>query len=331
MNFLRFNLSTLSRPLFYSGGILVILGLVAASSAQPLADPHAASMQIIRDAAGSKDPLLRMHGVEAIQFVPTQAVEILGPAFKDPNPAVRWAALVTAGRLGLSTLAPSANTLSQDSDQEIYVRAAAAFAAHRGGLDADLAPIIQLLGNPDPGQCANATILLSMLDEPSAIPMLKDAARDPMTRSAMLNREIFRLQLAEALVLLGDEESVKVIRSAVYSDQDELRVLAVIILGRTQDHGMTGNLIRLLAKNPVELRLAAAEALGRMGIAEGLPVMLQAAEATDAPAIRAQAALALGQLAFDPRAQQALRTLLADPAPGVRIAAAAAWVEADPR
>ena len=297
--------------------------------AQPLTDPRARAVQILVEASGAERPLLRMNAVEAVQYLPERAGPIVGKALYDDNPAVRWAAMVTAGRLGLVTLGPQLLEISRDEDQELYVRAAAAFAAHRCGLDADLGLIAQLLWDPRPGQRANAALLLRLLDEPSAIPVLRDAARDPMPRSQPLVRELFRLQVAEALVALGEEESLPAIRGAVYSNQDEVRILAVIILGRCGDRGMTGNLVRLLAQDPMELRLAAADSLARLGNPEGLPIMLYAAARADRPTVRAQAAFALGKTISDPRAAAALQQLFSDPDASVRIAAAAAWVEAD--
>lgn len=297
---------------------------------EAIVDPRETAEQIVLDAAAGDDALLRMNAVEACQYLPQRAESLIAAGIDDPNPAVRWAALITVGRLGLEGMTPRALELADDPDQEIYVRAAAAFAAHRNGQPADLGLVARLLWDPRPGQRANAALLLSMLDLPSAVPMLRDAAQDPMIKSPTLRRELFRLQVAEALVQLGDMESLKVVRGAVYSNEQELRVLAVIILGRCEDRGMQGNLIRLLAQDPVELRLAAADALARMGTNEGLPVMLQAAATSPYPTVRAQAAAALGQAADDPRAREALTRLLQDPETAVRLAAAAAWLEADP-
>ena len=317
--------------------LVTLLGCLTPAAAQPEPeanpdpDPQALATRLVLDAAAGDNPLLRMNALEASQHLPQQAEPLVRAGLDDPNPAVRWAALITLGRLNLDALAPRASQLAQDPAQETYVRAAAAFAAHRTGHDADLGLIAQLLWDPRPGQRANAALLLSMLDEPSAIPMLRDAAQDPMTRSPKLKRELFRLQAAEALVQLGDLESLKVVRGAVYSSEQELRVLAIIILGRCADQGMTGNLIRLLAQDPVELRLAAAAALASMGSNEGLPVMLEAAATSTFSTVRAQAANGLGQAADDPRARQALASLLQDPDAAVRLSAAAAWLAADHR
>ena len=124
-------------------------------------------------------------------------------------------------------------------------------------------------------------------------------------------------------------------------------MLAVLTLGRLGDGGMQGNLVTMLARPEVELRLAAAEALARLGSTEGLPVMLEAVRRADdgSVAVRAQAAVALGQaLRAGPsgdapealqglllEARQKLVALLDDPDPTVRVAAAAAVLEAQDR
>ncbi len=297
-----------------------------AQTAGHLRDAQPRAVRILLDATRSDDAELRMHAIEGSKSMPDRALPLVQLALDDLNPAVRFAALVTAGRLEFESLGKKALEMSKDDQQPGYVRAAAVFAAHRCGQPADLGRLAALLWNPDIGVRSNAAMLLGLSGESSAIPMLRESANDPLTRTRPISREILRLQIAEAVVLLGSDEDLKAIRGAAYSSEDEIRILAVLMLGRLNDQGMRGNFVGFLAKSPVELRLAAAEALARMGSLEGIPVMIEAAR-MDQPTVRAQAAFALGQAAHDTRCAMALEGLLEDAEPKVRIAAAAAILE----
>jgi HEAT repeat protein len=101
--------------------------------------------------------------------------------------------------------------------------------------------------------------------------------------------------------------------------------MAVRMLGELGDRAYSGALLPLLSKNPVELRVAAAEALARLGDQRGLAQVLDACR-LEVP-IRAQAALALG--CFNgPRAGRVRVGMLDDEAEVVRLAAAAAIIAA---
>ena len=170
-------------------------------------------------------------------------------------------------------------------------------------------------------------MLMGLTQDPAVVPVLVDAANDPMPRSDPLERAIVRIQIAEALLNLGREESLEAIRGAAYSKDDEVRVLAVLMIGRAGDRAMKGNLINFLSRNPVELRLAAADALARIGSDEGLSVMLECAEHPSAT-VRMQAAFALGQLPAQASGADKLSGLLEDAEPAVRLSAAASILDA---
>ena len=326
---------------------MVQLAGAVAAGAGPVEDAEPRAVAVLQDAARAPQAQLRMHATEMAQAMPDRALPLMRLAVDDPNPAVRFAALVNVGRLKLDALAERAAELVKDPDEPGYVRAAAAFAAGQNGVAADHAPIITLLWHDEPGQRANAALLLGLSGQRSAIPMLRDAANDEMPRARPVQRELLALQISEAMVRLGSEEELQVIRGLAYSSFGEVRVLAVLTLGRLNDGGMQGNLVTMLARPEVELRLAASEALARLGSAEGLPVMMEAVnrQGEESAAVRAQAAVALGQaMQANPRggdddgrrdlwaeARQALVALLDDPDPAVRVAAAAAVLEAADR
>jgi len=220
-----------------------------------------------------------------------------------------------------------------------------------------------MLESPEPSQRGNAAMLLGLAGNRSAIPMLSVLGRQALPATVSPVRGVIvRIQVAEALVRLGDESGLSMIRGGLYSSYDEVRVLAAAMIGRLCDDRMEEALFGIIddkRESTIELRLAAIEALARLE--RNLIVVKETLDRADlavsvanggAPALRAQAAQALGALE---RARQrglaslhglqstppqnigqrfeqtgtaaALLQLLADESEQVRLAAAAAILE----
>jgi len=333
------------------------------SPAQLLAEHEDRAIREVLEAARSDDPQLRAQAMEAIQPRPKRALPLTQIALEDENPAVRFAALVTIGDLRLAALGDNAARLQDDPDPS--VRAAAMYAAHACGKDSNMNELPRLLGSDDATVRANAAMVLGLMGDRSAIPMIREIAQRPMRRTSPVRETLVRLQFAEALAMLGEEQEIEVIRAAMFSPEYEVRVLAVLMLGRLQDRSMTRAMIGFLDETPIELKLAATQALAQMGVEAGRPVALAAAtydgaavarqaeafirQNKDSPYVptyrqmlgdpaaqqriatlaRGQAAFALAELG-GPDATAALVGLLDDPDPGVRLAAAAGVLKARP-
>lgn len=278
-----------------------------------------ATEQVIA-AAKDADPFVRANAMEAAQRLPDRAAVLVQLGLEDAQPAVRFAALATMGRLALKQSIASAKRLQNDGDAS--VKAAALFALRRAGEDVDLTPWAGMLSSQDAALRGNVAMLAGWLGDKSAAPMLKDTARVPLQKTGAAQAAIARMQVAEALVTLGDEESLDAVRAGAYSQHDEVRVLAVQIMGRTGDRRMEKAIEEFVAKPPVELQLAAAEALARWSKENGLDAALRACD-SPTPAVRAQAAMTLG-LMKDARVEPALAKMLGDTSAQVRVAAAAA-------
>ena len=170
-------------------------------------------------------------------------------------------------------------------------------------------------------------MLLGWLGDKTAIPMLKDMAKLPIPRARRRGGGLkFRVQVAEAVVRLGDDVSLTALRASAFSQFDEVRVMAVMILGRLGDHALEKSMYEMLKQSPIELQLAAAESLARLGHHEGLDVALRAADSPISSA-RAQAAITRGCF-NNSRAAEARVKLLQDPQEMVRLAAAVAVLRA---
>jgi len=99
------------------------------------------------------------------------------------------------------------------------------------------------------------------------------------------------------------------------------------MLGKFEDRRMQTAFEQMLKNPPIEIQLAAAEALARMKSYNGILSPALQGAAMDIPAVRAQSAFALA-LIPDSQAATRLVTLLNDLHPQVRLSAAAAILRA---
>lgn len=265
----------------------------AAPNAQPpgtagqrLAGAEDRAIREVLDAARSSDAQLRAQAMEAIQPRPKRALPLAQIALEDDNPAVRFAALITVGNLELEPLADRALRMRRDDDAS--VRAAAMYAADACGKTVNMNELPALLGSDDPTVRGNAAMVLGLMGDRSAVPMIREIAQRPMRRASPIRETLVRLQFAETLTMLGEEDEIEVVRAAMFSPEYEVRVLAVLMLGRLEDRSMTRAMMGLLNEGPIELKLAAAQALAQMGNEAGRPIAMRAV-AYDSDAIEEQA------------------------------------------
>lgn len=315
--------------------ILLLMGALSSPlAAQTPAGPPPTAKQVlavVRDraieqvllSARSGDPFLRANAIEAMQPLPDRALPLAQLGLDDEHPVVRFAALVTIGKLNPPGMGDLVRGMLDDPSAS--VRGAAMFAGRKLGLDVPIDGLAPMLTSRDPGVRANAALLLGMMGDPSAIPMMQELAQVPMPRAGAAAQAVARIQMSEAVLKLGDNRALDAIRAGAYSSHDVVRVLSVTVMGKTGDRRMAPAIRQMLEDPPIELQLAAAEALARMGWDDGLPQMLEGAR-SEITAVRAQAAFGLG-LVHDPRAATALVAMLDDPAEQVRLSAAAAILE----
>lgn len=277
-------------------------------------------LHLLVQASMSDYPQHRSNAIEALQERPDRALPVAHRAMEDPNAAVRFAAVVTAGMLDFEDLVPAIRPLLQD--EHPAVRAAALSTLHVLGERVNLTPLADMLESRNPALRGNVAMLLGLLGNKSAVPMLKRAAVSPMPRASAAETAVARVQIAEAIARLDDDAGLDSLRGSAYSQFDEVRVVAVIAMGAVEDRRMEVGVESMLESPPMELQLAAAGTLARLGNYEGAEIAAELAE-YEHPVIRSQAAWVLGWFEGD-ESLQILKRLLADESEQVRVAAAAA-------
>lgn len=313
------------------------------AAAQParavtLSELRERSIQRLLDLSASSDPQVRANAIEGLDPAPARLEPIVALAVLDENIGVRTTALIVAGRHKIQAALSQAQ--NSTSDPSPFVRAAALYALKRLGQSPDLTPLASiLLEDPEPRVRAHAAFLLGEIGEDSALPLLRQAATRPMPRASEATLTIMRLQIAEAMIKLGDDGQLDTLHAALFPSRPEdleSAALAAQILGEVGARRAVPDLINLaLAKDdsgnamPAEVRLAAARSVAMLGRRDGDFIAAEYAS-SDRPEIRAQVAMVLGDTA-DRNEIDSLAAMLEDPEPRVQVAAAAALLRATSR
>jgi HEAT repeat protein len=286
------------------------------------------ALGMLVDAATGQVPEQRANAMEALIPVPSRLEPAARVGLGDENLGVRTVACLAAARAGLTRVAQASRALLNDPSP--MARSAAILALTRAGENISPAPLAGMLRDASPSVRAQAAYILGEIGNASALPMLRAASRDPMPRADQSVVKLMYLQMAEAMIKLGDENAIHEVRAALYPARPEdleATALAAQILGQVRDRGSLSQLYLLITaqdpqsgRMPAEVRLAAAASLARMGQAQAASVGDEYAN-DQSPPLRAQAAMVLGETGRREYLGK-LEAMLADPEPLVRIAVA---------
>ena len=302
---------------------------VPATVATPI-DPvlHQHALDEVSSALHSSQDVERAHAIESVQdAAPPNAGATIVSALSDRSPLVKKAAALAAGELRVRSATGSLNDIVQQTEGatdrgHLAERMAAIFALHRLGDTSHSHLFEKTAFDPDQYIRGDTALILGMLGDRSAIPLLlKMTQRD--------SDALDRLQAAEALWRLGDERGLDELIGGTISGYPDDRMVAVTALAEPKDTRILGHVEGMLTDDYPEVALVAARAAGVLGSDEGYGVALRGAASVD-PRRRALAALAFGTIGRTD-AQPVLSRLLRDDRPEVRLAAAEAILQIDSR
>lgn len=285
--------------------------------------------------ASSEDPQVRANAIEGLTLAPARLEVILPGALADPNTGVRTVAAMVVGKGAIKSMNSAVRPLLDDAS--VYVRAAAIYALRKNGQDVNPTPLGGMVTrDPSPRVRAHAAYLLGELGDKGTISLLREAAGADVIRATAAEAKVLDVQIAEALVKLGDEDQLHTIRAALYPatpDELDATVLAVQVLGGLTDRASIGQLQSLWSvqdsgggRMPIEVRLAVAGALGRLGVSVDTQEAEQAIQQGSDPH-KMQAAWAFGEIAGS-RSLRVLEAQLGEGSERVRVAVASAMLKA---
>lgn len=295
----------------------------AAGDALRVAD---AAAGLLMEAARSTNPLIRANAIEALLPARDAAAPMALRALDDPNRGVRFVAAMTVGELRTFEAEPRLRRMLRDESDS--VRAAAIYALTRIGAPVDPSPLGSMIVSSDSEVKGNAAIVLGLLGDPAALPLLRDAVQRASILASTADTRRVDMQIAEAMVRLGEEREIEVIRAALFApdDQAEFTVLACQMLGQLGDRAYLGALQdkatrRGAQQEPIEVRLAAAAAAARLDPLRAPIEAVLEQVGNESFVVRAQAAHGLGWFR-DARVPPVVTTMLSDPNALVQVAAA---------
>src|SRR5688500_4561890 len=270
--------------------------------------------QELAQAFGSNDPVIRANALEAAQnsLDKPAARDMVLRGLRDADELVRFAAAMAAGQMRLKEAYPTLLRLVNDDD--VRVRIGVRYALHRLGDTRFSHDLEKTAQDPSKYVRADTAMVLGLLGEPSALKILRQMQSD--------GESLVRLQVAEAMWRLGDEQGLGSLASASVSKFADDQMIATQALAGPRDQRVLEHLRGKLTSDWAEITLAAARGMGELGSDEGYGVAVAIAASRSADARqKALAALALGAIGRTD-AQPHLEPLLRDPNPNVRLAAA---------
>ncbi len=307
----------------------------------------------ISGCSGTKTLLFNMQG-DSIENLAGQAVKIVQAALEDVDPQVRTNAVEVVATTGTMDLMPRVEQLLADEFVPVRFAAAlaigdtryapakirlnqplkasdentalaAAYALYKLGDETKFSIVAERLQSKDMNVRANAVLLLGKCGSKNGIPLLWRAME------AKDSDDKIRLQAAESLARLGDEKIYPKLWTIVLNVNADVRILGVLAMGALGTEQARGAITTQLSDQVLEVRLVAAEQLGKLGYKTGGPEVLDVftKNLTDgmdrqgAERVNSLAAQAIGQIKT-PELTKYLSKLMKNESKLVKLAAARA-------
>ncbi|MBI5724223.1 MAG: HEAT repeat domain-containing protein [Planctomycetes bacterium] len=219
-------------------------------------DARAALLQ----AAEEKDPLIRSRAIEALgQALGNEAGAVFVQGLKDRYAVVCFASAMAIGATRYAPALPDLLKMAGDGQTERNVLCSVIYALYRIGDEKNCFRLAELLFDSDKSVRSNAAMVMGLMGNGSAIPLLRDLLRDE-------KEPVVRLNAVEALALLGDSASAELLEAFAKGTFMDDKLLAIPILARVRG-AHAAEVLRGLAesKNPPPVRVSAAGMLSKIG------------------------------------------------------------------
>jgi len=279
---------------------------------------------IIRRGLADENPEIRDIAIEVVADV--QLVQLMPKVqelLKDDFVPVRFAAAMAVGDTQYHPAENTVEKLLKDPDENS--RIAAAYALTRLGSSDKLHILHKALASNDQTVKANAALLLGKIGDKTALEPLNELMKDKNSGHKV------GFQAAEAIARLGDEQIYHKLWTMLISAYADDRTMGIRAMGALGTPKAKNALIIMLDDDILEVRLAAAEQLGRLKDTTGEPEVLDVfsknltvgLDKEDRERANVLTALAIGQI-HTPALTKFLPRLLKDDSKRVRLAAAKA-------
>jgi len=287
-------------------------------------DLPAQARQIVLDGLADADPQIRANAVEVVASTrDTGLMPGVQSLLADRVIPVRFAAAVAVGDLAYAPARDQVGPLLNDPNPNIQI--AAFYAISRIGQPELYQEICKAVASSDQTVRANAALLLGKCGRKEGIRFLYwTLQRDDSSEKVVL-------QAAEAIAMLGDQRIYRKLWTSLISKYADDRLIGIRAMGALGTDEARSAITTMLDDPVAEVRLAAAEQLGKLGDFGGEAELLAVFEknlmadmdAQGQQRVKTLAALAIGEIDAE-RPAKYLPQLLQDPSKFVRLAAAKA-------
>jgi len=285
------------------------------------------AIHIIREHLADENPAVRAIAIEVV--ADTRQINLMPKVqrlLKDDFVPVRFAAALAVGDTEYSLAKNAVEQLLNDEDEN--VKTAAAYAMNKFGSTDNLKLIRKKLASNDQTVRANAALLLGKSSDKDSLKYLY------WTMKRQGSSDKVRFQAAEAIAMIGDEEIISRLWPMLISVYADDRVMGIKGMGALGTAKAKDVLVTKLDDDVLEVRLAAAEQLGKLGDTTGEPEVLEVftknltarLDEKEVEHINMLTALAIGEIGTE-SLTKFLPQLLKSESKLVRIAAAKAVLE----
>jgi len=280
--------------------------------------------QIVLDGLADAAPQIRANAIEVVAS--TRQLRLMPKVQKllaDQVVPVRFAAILAVGDLGFAQAKDDVAPLLNDPNPNIKI--AACYTMSRLGQPQYYKDICTAVASSDQSVRANAALLLGKSGQKDGIRFLYwTLQRDDSS-------DMVILQTAEAIAMLGDHRIYPKLWTRLISAYADDRVIGIRAMGALGTDEAKNAIVTMLDDPVPEVRLAAAEQLGKFGDSGGEAEVLAVFEkkltagmdAQGQERVKTLAAIAMGEIDTKAAAKY-LPELLQDPSKTVRLAAAKA-------
>ena len=284
----------------------------------------AEALRIISYGLADPNPLVRVNAIEVVTT--TRQIKLMPKVHRllqDRFVPVRFAAALSVGDTEYSLAKKSIAQLLEDED--VNVITAASYAMGKLGSVEYFEVLRKTISSDDQTVRANAALLLGKSGDRNALKSLYWALRDRNSDDKVV------FQAAESLAMLGDSRIYPKLWAMLISAYADVRVTGIRAMAELGTPEAKNALTTMLDDAVLEVRLAAAEHLGRLKDPAGEPHVLEVFEKNLTIGLDMEAseranvltALAIGQIGT-PALTKFLPQLLRNESKFVRIAAAKA-------
>ena len=222
------------------------------------------ALEIVYSSLADRSGLIRAHAVEVVATTGRMdMMPVIVKLLKDESVAVRFSAAMAIADTGYTRGAISVKRLLNDQDTNVRIAAAYALTKLKKGELSE--QIYASLDSKDQTVRANAALLLGKLGDRKAIAALNKVAGDARSGDVVI------LQAVESIAMLGgDDRTYQVLWARLMNKFFEDRAVGITGMGYLNTPESRNAIVnRMLTDESLEIRLLAAEQLGRLGIRTG--------------------------------------------------------------